>query len=503
MASLIGQQLSQARQEKGVTLDQVAQATHIRVHYLRALEMDDASALPSPVQMRGFLRLYAGYLGLDPKSLLDALDGKPTAAEAPATPDQAQTIPSEPASDVAPSGVNVSPQEIVPPPSPPAPEESQAEEEFAEPAQQELPGPADSSSVAPSPPQPVPASQHIFEEIGQQLRQQRELLSLSMTDVERYTRLRIHYLKAMEDGNMEALPSMVQGRGMLNNYAHFLNLDADKILSRYADGLRARREEKMAAEAPVKKNPKPATRPTLGRMVTMDMLVGGGFIVLLFVFGLWGASRVMALRSSQAVSPTAPSIADMLLASPSEAATLTTLTPEATLAATSDLGVAPLPSAQSTLAATSGLGVAPLPAAQDTLVITALPTSDAAIQIYVAARQSAWIRVTVDNVVKFTGRVLAGSAYPFSGTRQIELLTGNAAALEVIYNQTDLGTLGTEGQVLDLIFTASGMITPTATTTPTVTRTPLVTQTPQPTRTSTPSPTAQQPTSTATPSPKP
>ncbi len=503
---MIGQQLSQARQEKGVTLEQVAQATHIREHYLRALEKDDASALPSPVQMRGFLRLYAGYLGLDAQPLLDALDGKQAVVETPAEPDRAGAEALAPAVEAAPAAAGVPPQESAPLPEPSAPEEPLPEEEPPlETAREELPSAPDSSPETPTSPQLLPASQLIFKEIGQELRQQRELLSLSMTDVERYTRLRIHYLKAMEDGDMEALPSMVQGRGMLNNYAHFLNLDVDKILSRFADGLRVRREEKMAAEAPVKnkKPTKPATRPALGRMVTMDMLVGGGFIVLLFVFGLWGASRVMALRSNRAASPTAPSIADVLLANPSEAATLTTLTPGGTLAATSALGgIAPSQAAQGTLAATADLGTLLPPAVQNTLDITALPTSDAAIQIYVAAKQSAWIRVTVDNVVKFTGRVLAGGAYPFSGTRQVELLTGNGAALEVIYNQTDLGTLGTEGQVVDLIFTANGMITPTATTTPTTTRTPQVTQTPQPTRTSLPTQTLQ-PTPTISPTPKP
>jgi cytoskeletal protein RodZ len=67
MTDTIGQQLRQAREQRNLTLEQAAQATHIRVHYLEALERGDLSRLPSKAQGRGFLRVYAGYLGLNPE----------------------------------------------------------------------------------------------------------------------------------------------------------------------------------------------------------------------------------------------------------------------------------------------------------------------------------------------------------------------------------------------------------------------------------------------------
>src|SRR5512133_3733582 len=77
MAYSIGEQLKQARLQRGLTLEQVSQATHIRKHYLEALENDQRETLPSPVQGRGFLRLYAGHLNLPVATLLAAWDGKP------------------------------------------------------------------------------------------------------------------------------------------------------------------------------------------------------------------------------------------------------------------------------------------------------------------------------------------------------------------------------------------------------------------------------------------
>ena len=65
MATSVGEQLKEERTARGLTLEQAAQATKIRKHYLEALERDDRTTLPSAVQGKGFLRLYAGYLGLD------------------------------------------------------------------------------------------------------------------------------------------------------------------------------------------------------------------------------------------------------------------------------------------------------------------------------------------------------------------------------------------------------------------------------------------------------
>ncbi len=64
MAETIGKQLKQAREAKNLTIQKVVQATHIRAHQIEAIEADDFEILPSPVQARAFLRLYAEFLGL-------------------------------------------------------------------------------------------------------------------------------------------------------------------------------------------------------------------------------------------------------------------------------------------------------------------------------------------------------------------------------------------------------------------------------------------------------
>ncbi len=69
----IGQKLKEAREDKRLTLEKAFEATRIRVQYLQALEADDLSVMPSPVQARGYLRNYAEFLELDVPKLLDEM----------------------------------------------------------------------------------------------------------------------------------------------------------------------------------------------------------------------------------------------------------------------------------------------------------------------------------------------------------------------------------------------------------------------------------------------
>jgi cytoskeletal protein RodZ len=68
--SPLGETLQRARQAKGITYEDAERVTRIPRKYLEALELENFSILPAPVYARGFLRSYAGYLGLNPNDLL-------------------------------------------------------------------------------------------------------------------------------------------------------------------------------------------------------------------------------------------------------------------------------------------------------------------------------------------------------------------------------------------------------------------------------------------------
>jgi cytoskeletal protein RodZ len=65
----IGRLLEHKRKERGLSLEEVEQATKIRKRYLTGLEREDYAVLPDAVYARGFLKTYANYLGLDGEAL--------------------------------------------------------------------------------------------------------------------------------------------------------------------------------------------------------------------------------------------------------------------------------------------------------------------------------------------------------------------------------------------------------------------------------------------------
>ncbi len=66
----LGQTLQEARQRKKVTASQAAAATRMKVQCIEALEHGDFSRMAAPMYARGFIRMYAEYLGLEPAPLI-------------------------------------------------------------------------------------------------------------------------------------------------------------------------------------------------------------------------------------------------------------------------------------------------------------------------------------------------------------------------------------------------------------------------------------------------
>ena len=93
----VGRQLRKAREDKGLSLEQVQKAIRIKRVYLEAIEADRLDDLPGPVQARGFVRSYANHVGLDPDTLLGQLDGVASQIVAPPPSSPQATI--KPATD--------------------------------------------------------------------------------------------------------------------------------------------------------------------------------------------------------------------------------------------------------------------------------------------------------------------------------------------------------------------------------------------------------------------
>lgn len=543
MTDTIGQRLKKARKYRNLTLEKVEQATHIRAKFLQALEADDFSAMPSPVQARGFLRNYAQFLDLDLDQIIEELhaasqmpEAKPEVVfegEQPALPsdedqtdldDEGESPSTEPfwqtwlKRNREESGQEIDDPaaDLEPEPAPdiegkPSPETeeifdidaSESDEQGVveeremsriEPREnlwaailrwanirissKQTVGPAEKetedefeagpeANLEPESQDEAPlSSEEIIGNIGLQLRQRREMLSLTLEEIERHTRMRAQFLRTLENGDFEKLSSPVQARGMLSKYAGFLDMDVDDLLLQFAEALQIRHRERHPKKGAGKRERSdiPRSVPTLRSFIAGDMLFGVGMALLLVVFVIWGISSVLAIQSDQIEEvqeeDANPSISEALIGTPVE-----TTVSEVTLIPAEDT---PIPESP-----------------EGTLEIPTLALN-VNVQVNIVAVERTFLRVTVDGEVAFDGRTVPGVAYPYEAEESVEVLAGNGAALRVAYNQRDLGLLGGFGQIAHYLYTADTILVPTPVIPPTPTNTPFVSPTPS----ITPSPTS-------------
>jgi cytoskeletal protein RodZ len=274
-------------------------------------------------------------------------------------------------------------------------------------------------------------------ELGNLLRSAREAKGLSFAQVEEATKIRSAYLQALEEEAFDRLPAPVYVRGFLKNYALFLGLDAQQVLSQYTS------QEPPAATVDIPAILDEPLQPVglrRFRLIWLALLA-----VALVVAGWWVyqnyGDQLPFLRP--AATPTPTPIPTLTLA-PTPLAL--TATPPSTVAASPTRTSAPSPS--------------PTP--------TRTPTQVVILDLRVdVVNQRAWLLVEADGQPVFAGILEPGATTSWTARERIFLRCGNAGAVRVTVNGQDMGLLGDIGQVLDREWTVPGV--PTSTPRPTAT----------------------------------
>ena len=65
MPESLGEKLREAREEKGISISEVAEQTRISALYLESIENDDYGPLPGGIFNKGFVKSFAKYVGVD------------------------------------------------------------------------------------------------------------------------------------------------------------------------------------------------------------------------------------------------------------------------------------------------------------------------------------------------------------------------------------------------------------------------------------------------------
>jgi hypothetical protein len=122
--------------------------------------------------------------------------------------------------------------------------------------------------------------------IGPTLRQARNRRKVELSEIEAATKIRVRYLRAMENEEWDVLPGGAYVRSFLRTYASFLGLDGDRLVDEYRRGAAAHlaaervpRVEPVAAARPSRRGPRLPPR-------VLAVVISVGLVAALVVVGL-------------------------------------------------------------------------------------------------------------------------------------------------------------------------------------------------------------------------
>ncbi len=257
-----------------------------------------------------------------------------------------------------------------------------------------------------------------MEGFGAWLKREREMRGVSLREVAQATRIGMRALEALEEERFEELGADIFIKGFLRSYARYLGINADEVVLRYeehtnhqsmAPDLREVRGEKMYLIE--------------GRQPIRKVIFALGAVILLSLAG-WA---LFAVRSGVSVQ------------------TAATLPEPAPL---------PLPVTEATLAVTAPaetVEIAPEPPG---------PPARKPMELEVQADQVSYVKIGVDGREPEERMMQSGTIWRVRGDERIELLTGNAGGVTVIYEGRSLGRFGEQGRVRRKVFSREGAPSP-------------------------------------------
>jgi len=301
-------------------------------------------------------------------------------------------------------------------------------------------------------------------DLSRTLSEARKKSGMSILEVSEITKIRPSYIDDLEKGRLNALPQPVYVTGFLRNLGRTYGIDSDLLVQSYRVALAGPREEETesvpSAEEPDRKERKkteppvrepgkaPETPAGAGRLpggnrrVLQGMArrsqhrkLGKGLLavllligfVLLFVYGL------DFFRGSGEAPPENPPMEDPVVPEdPAEE----------------------LPPPAETPEEPESPGDAFEP--QEYRYITPEPVEgglDVMITVKTDKEHKCWINVMVDGQQIFRDTLISGETIRFYGQEEIRVTIGNLGALEIYEDGQPSEITGSEGQVLQHVFT--------------------------------------------------
>ncbi len=237
-------------------------------------------------------------------------------------------------------------------------------------------------------------------DIGRILRETRESRNLNHDEIAEKTLIRSTLLKAIEAADVQQLPEPVYTRGLIRQYANFLDLDGDTLSSQYF--------------TPPQVKPKSSFWRVA---ITPQLRPVHLYITYILVIGAAVSGLSYTLKQAGYGTSTLPPLTGEDL----EAA----MEPPASLQPTQETGVS-----------------------DNSLTVA----TDSPVRVAVEIQNQSWLRITVDGEVSFEGVLREGDSRVWTADERLIIRAGNAGGVMVSFNEGASQSLGKPGVVTEVAF---------------------------------------------------
>jgi cytoskeletal protein RodZ len=253
---------------------------------------------------------------------------------------------------------------------------------------------------------------------GEELRREREIRGISLKEIADATKISRRFLDAIERNDHKTLPAPVFTRGFVREYARYLGLNAEEIVSRYnyaaAGDDRIEKSahlDRLVPDRAVEPERKPAR---VSGIPTPFARVDKGIYVLMLIVAVLAGAIYWTVKHRRAFSPV-------------------------------DTAENPQHEVPARPVATTPV-VVPPPAA--TTSSAAPQLNDGTLHLTINFLDDSWVSLEADHQI-FSFDAKRGDRKTFEARERFRFKTiGNAAGLEMTLNDVRIPPLGHEGQVL-------------------------------------------------------
>jgi len=272
-----------------------------------------------------------------------------------------------------------------------------------------------------------------MEDLGQFLRQERERRHLSIEEVSTRTRIRLHYVQAMEENHFDHLPHRVSAKGFLRCYASALGLDEGEVLKRFV----AVQPIPEVSATFTKEKPVPSyIRFKRVGAFPLSFWITAWVIGILLLLGIW--FRMTREDRPQKPKPSAK------VSSPLQEAPSVDPPPQPTRAVTPEETL-PLP----------GQRFEPTDREAPLAVTSRTPEADhartppsGALTLDVEAMEPSWVHVVIDDAKTQDILLKVGDKVTWQANGEFLLTVGNAGGVRAYFNGQEIERIGPSGKVV-------------------------------------------------------